>query len=70
MAIKDISQANYGDEAAANHMHSRFGASDDDIARAREQMAPPSRDWTKLSNILRRSCGGLSRTRSFRHQKV
>ncbi|PJT22734.1 hypothetical protein CN884_12230 [Ochrobactrum sp. 30A/1000/2015] len=37
-----------------------------DIEDAHKQMLSPSEDWTKLSNILRRSCGGSSRKRSFR----
>ncbi|PWL18799.1 hypothetical protein D8666_11940 [Ochrobactrum soli] len=37
-----------------------------DIEDAHKQMSSPSEDWTKLSNILRRSCGGSSRKRSFR----
>ncbi|KAB2675810.1 hypothetical protein F9K85_12905 [Brucella tritici] len=37
-----------------------------EIEDAHNQMSSPSEDWTKLSNILRRSCGGSSRKRSFR----
>ncbi|OOL16091.1 hypothetical protein BRY73_15915 [Ochrobactrum sp. P6BS-III] len=37
-----------------------------EIEDAHNQMSSPSEDWTKLSNILRRSCGGSSRRRSFR----
>lgn len=37
-----------------------------DIEDAHKQMSSPSEDWTKLSNILRRSCGGSSRKRSLR----
>ncbi|KAB2766817.1 hypothetical protein F9L00_22945 [Brucella anthropi] len=40
-------------------------ASQREIVDAHNQMPSPSEDWTKLSNILRRSCGGSSRRRSF-----
>lgn len=42
-------------------------ASRSDIKNAREQMTSPSKDWTQLANILRRSCGGFSRSRSIYH---
>ena len=42
-------------------------ASRSDLTNAREQMSSPSKDWTQLANILRRSCGGFSRSRSPRH---
>ncbi len=38
-----------------------------DLRNAHEQMTSPSKDWSQLANILRRSCGGFSRTRSPRH---
>lgn len=42
-------------------------ASRSDLRNAHEQMTSPSKDWSQLANILRRSCGGFSRTRSPRH---
>ncbi|ABQ60345.1 Hypothetical protein BIBO2_2068 [Brucella sp. BO2] len=42
------------------------GATKAEIESAHQQMSPPSNDWTKLSNILRRSCGGSSRKRAHR----
>lgn len=42
-------------------------ASKSDLRNAHEQMTSPSKDWSQLANILRRSCGGFSRTRSPRH---
>ncbi|MBB4095282.1 hypothetical protein GGQ79_003825 [Ochrobactrum pecoris] len=42
-------------------------ASKSDLTSARQQMTSPSKDWTKLANILRRACGGFSRSRSPRH---
>ncbi|MEJ5021184.1 hypothetical protein WH297_15800 [Ochrobactrum vermis] len=48
--------------SSLNHL----AATQRDIKDARNQMKPPSEDWSKLSNILRRSCGGSSRTRSLR----
>ncbi len=42
-------------------------ASISDLRNAHEQMTSPSKDWSQLANILRRSCGGFSRTRSPRH---
>ncbi|TNV09549.1 hypothetical protein FIC94_21765 [Ochrobactrum teleogrylli] len=42
-------------------------ASRSDLRNAHEQMTSPSKDWSQLGNILRRSCGGFSRTRSPRH---
>ncbi|KAB2684751.1 hypothetical protein F9K78_04035 [Brucella pseudintermedia] len=42
-------------------------ASRSDLRNAHEQMTSPSKDWTQLANILRRSCGGFSRSRSPRH---
>lgn len=37
-----------------------------EVEKARQQMSQPSTDWNKLANILRRSGGGSSRTRSRR----
>jgi len=42
-------------------------ASRSDLRNAHEQMTSPSKDWSQLANILRRSCGGFSRTRSPLH---
>ncbi len=42
-------------------------ASRSDLTNAHEQMSSPSNDWTQLANLLRRSCGGFSRSRSPRH---
>lgn len=53
-----------------SNQNRRSAASRQDIAYAHEQMSAPSQDWTKLANILRRSCGGASRTRAFHNRKV
>ncbi|GAA5629058.1 hypothetical protein Brsp05_04357 [Brucella sp. NBRC 12953] len=42
-------------------------ASKGDLRNAHRQMNAPSRDWTKLANILRRACGGFSRSRTAHH---
>ncbi|PQZ25583.1 hypothetical protein CQZ93_16115 [Ochrobactrum vermis] len=42
-------------------------ASKNDLRNAHQQMTSPSKDWTELANILRRACGGFSRSRSPRH---
>lgn len=42
-------------------------ASKGDLRDAHRQMSSPSRDWTKLANILRRACGGFSRSRTGHH---
>ncbi|MBA8840890.1 hypothetical protein FHW03_004241 [Ochrobactrum sp. RH2CCR150] len=42
-------------------------ASTGDLKNAHRQMSAPSRDWTRLANILRRACGGFSRSRTARH---
>lgn len=47
--------------------HEEDIASEQEIITARQQMATPSKDWTKLANILRRASGGLSRSRGPRH---
>lgn len=48
--------------------HSQYdedhAASKGELKKAHQQMTKPSKDWTKLANILRRSCGGFSRSRS------
>ena len=44
-------------------------ASKRELKSAQQQMTMPSKDWTKLANILRRACGGLSRTRSPRRDR-
>jgi len=41
-------------------------ASQNDLRNAHQQMNAPSKDWTKLANILRRACGGFSRSRLHR----
>ncbi|MFC0246105.1 hypothetical protein ACFOLL_16065 [Falsochrobactrum ovis] len=43
-----------------------LNASAAEVEKARQQMSQPSTDWSKLANILRRSGGGSSRTRSQR----
>lgn len=42
-------------------------ASKGDLRNAHRQMSEPSRDWTRLANILRRACGGFSRSRTGRY---
>ena len=42
-------------------------ASQNELKNAQQQMNSPSKDWTKLANILRRACGGFSRSRLHRH---
>ena len=44
-----------------------LAASKGDLRNAHRQMSSPSRDWTKLANILRRACGGFSRSRTAHH---
>ncbi|KAA9369986.1 hypothetical protein [Ochrobactrum quorumnocens] len=44
----------------------KHAASKGELKKAHHQMTAPSKDWTKLANILRRSCGGFSRSRSSR----
>lgn len=43
-----------------------YAASRGELKKAHQQMTVASKDWTKLANILRRSCGGFSRSRSSR----
>lgn len=47
-------------------MTTSMTSSEADVEKARQQMSQPSTDWSQLANILRRSGGGSSRTRSQR----
>ncbi|MBA8820929.1 hypothetical protein BRY73_03900 [Ochrobactrum sp. P6BS-III] len=53
--------------SARSQHDNEMTASSSDLRSAHEQMTSPSKDWTQLANILRRSCGGFSRARSPRH---
>lgn len=66
----EIGDPGHADGTSPGNQTGRSVASKQDMARAHEQMSAPSQDWTKLSNILRRSCGGSSRTRAFHNRKV
>lgn len=53
-----------GGDTARQDGSERSAASRQELENARSQMPPPSQDWTELSNILRRSGGGSSRSRA------
>lgn len=61
------------DRAEGINREFRSGRDEEHVARqnelknAQQQMNSSSKDWTKLANILRRACGGFSRSRLPRH---
>lgn len=66
--MKKQRNRNIGLETSVRPRHDKdTTASRSDLRNAHEQMTSPSKDWTQLANILRRSCGGFSRSRSPRH---
>jgi|GEM_PF-2767404 len=62
----DSDQSMHTNISADTTLKRNLVADKQDLERAQKQMSVPSKDWTKLSNILRRSCGGSSRSRSNR----
>ncbi|MPR61278.1 hypothetical protein D7027_05515 [Ochrobactrum intermedium] len=69
---REIKMNNHEENIGLTNSNTNFSvaknavATQRDIEDAHKQMSSPSEDWSKLSNILRRSCGGSSRKRSFR----